>query len=118
MDPVSAIGVASAVLNFVDFSIKIVRGSIQIYGDANRDNDWQTPGDVAKKMTMLARNLRQPSGFGATPDEGEIAELAATCMTMAERLAALFQSLQPKDARSKRQCLWAAAKAKLKQADV
>ncbi|EGY22405.1 uncharacterized protein VDAG_03843 [Verticillium dahliae VdLs.17] len=118
MDPVSAICVASAVLNFVDFSIKIVRGSIQICGDANRDNDWQTPGDVAKKMTMLARNLRQPSGFGATPDEGEIAELAATCMTMAERLAALFQSLQPKDARSKRQCLWAAAKAKLKQADV
>ncbi|KAG7100749.1 hypothetical protein HYQ46_001760 [Verticillium longisporum] len=118
MDPASAIGVASAVISFVDFGIKIIRGAIQIYGDANRDNDWQTPEDVAKKMTNLARNLRQPSGFGATPDEGEIAELAKTCMTLAERLAALFKSLQPKDARSKRQCLWAAAKAKLKQADV
>ncbi|KAG7141261.1 hypothetical protein HYQ45_002082 [Verticillium longisporum] len=118
MDPASAIGVASAVISFVDFGIKIIRGAIQIYGDANRDNDWQTPEDVAKKMTNLARNLRQPSGFGATPDEGEIAELAKTCITLAERLAALFKSLQPKDARSKRQCLWAAAKAKLKQADV
>ncbi|KAM0593493.1 hypothetical protein ACHAPN_006334 [Verticillium nonalfalfae] len=118
MDPVSAIGVASAVISFVDFSIKIIRGAIRIYGDANRDNDWQMPEDVAEKMIKLVRNLRQTSGFGVTPDEKEIAELAKTCMTLAERLAALFKSLRPKDARSKRQCLWAAVKAKHKQADV
>lgn len=121
MDPASAIGVTSAVLSFVDFSYKIVRGAVHIYGDASSkvNHDWEAPELVAQKMQSLARLLGPPAATSQclTRDESEISELAASCEALAKELAGKFESLKPKNAGSKRQCLWAATKAAFKASD-
>jgi hypothetical protein len=118
MDPATAIGVSSAVLTFVDVGAKIVRGAIHIYGATNSDTEWENPRDVAAKMHLLARRLRVPTTRELTMDEEELCELAGQCQALSQELAELFKSILPKNSKSNRQCLWSAAKLKLKDDQV
>lgn len=117
MDPASAIGVSSAVLTFVDFGFKIVRGAVNMYGatDSTAECMWSNPHDVAEKMKLLAFQMQPPTTSERTYKENELCDLAVTCQALAKELSALFQKIQPKDSKSKRQCIWAATKLLLKE---
>ncbi|KAH6682297.1 hypothetical protein F5X68DRAFT_242963, partial [Plectosphaerella plurivora] len=106
MDPATAIGVSSAVLTFVDFGVKIVRGAFHIYGATDSATEWQNPRDVAAKMHQLSRRMRVPTTQELSYDEEELCELAGKCQGLSQELAKLFGTILPKNSKSKRQCLW------------
>ncbi|CCT63223.1 related to small s protein [Fusarium fujikuroi IMI 58289] len=111
LDPVTAIGLASSIVAFVDFSAKLVKGSIEIYqasdGTLTENRNSQA---VAGAMERFAARLviEQPSQlFG---EEKELVDLAKNCHVVCLELLNLLGRIKPKDLSSKRQSLWAALK--------
>ncbi|KAF5699804.1 hypothetical protein FGLOB1_11166 [Fusarium globosum] len=111
LDPVTAIGLASSIVAFVDFSAKLVKGSIEIYqasdGTLTENRNSQA---VAGAMERFAARLviQQPSQlFG---EEKELVDLAKNCHVVCLELLNLLGRIKPKDLSSKRQSLWAALK--------
>ncbi|CZR32422.1 uncharacterized protein FPRO_02016 [Fusarium proliferatum ET1] len=111
LDPVTAIGLASSIVAFVDFSAKLVKGSIEIYqasdGTLTENRNSQA---VASAMERFAARLviQQPSQlFG---EEKELVDLAKNCHVVCMELLNLLGRIKPKDLSSKRQSLWAALK--------
>ncbi|SCV33631.1 related to small s protein [Fusarium fujikuroi] len=111
LDPVTAIGLASSIVAFVDFSAKLVKGSIEIYqasdGTLTENRNSQA---VAGAMERFATRLviQQPSQlFG---EEKELVDLAKNCHVVCLKLLNLLGRIKPKDLSSKRQSLWAALK--------
>ncbi|KAG4293536.1 hypothetical protein FPRO06_00121 [Fusarium proliferatum] len=111
LDPVTAIGLASSIVAFVDFSAKLVKGSIEIYqasdGTLTENRNSQA---VAGAMERFAARLviEQPSQlFG---EEKELVDLAKNCHVVCLELLNLLGRIKPKDLSSKWQSLWAALK--------
>ncbi|KAF4946508.1 hypothetical protein FGADI_11146 [Fusarium gaditjirri] len=113
LDPVTAIGLASSIVAFIDFGAKLVKGSIEIYeasdGTLTENRSSQA---VAAAMEGFAARLiiQQPSELG--PEEKELVDLAKRCHAVCTELLNLLGRIKPKDLSSKRQSLWAALKNK------
>ena len=63
MDPFTAIGLASAIVQFVDYASKLVKGTIEIYGSAT--------GDTAEtgSLKLVTQKLRDLTQKGTIPSE-------------------------------------------------
>jgi hypothetical protein len=113
MDPVTAIGLVSAILSFIGFGTKLVRGTIEIYGTAdgvlaeNRSREA-----VAGKMKELAARMAPPDAGGKAPQlagkDKDLCDLAAECRAISEKLVELLGRIKPRDPGRKLQSLWAA----------
>ncbi|EWG35916.1 hypothetical protein FVEG_00104 [Fusarium verticillioides 7600] len=118
LDPVTAIGLASSIVAFVDFSAKLVKGSIEIYqasdGTLTENRSSQA---VAVAMERYAARLviRQPSQTGK--EEKELVHLATKCHAVCIEILGLLGRIRPKDLSSKRQSLWAALKNKFHEGE-
>ncbi|KAJ5015458.1 hypothetical protein K4K57_013124 [Colletotrichum sp. SAR 10_99] len=97
MDPVSAIGLASAVLSFIDFGTKIISGTQQIYdatSGAKQDN--LTLEVVVRDLNELSTKLSGPDPENRTESDKDLCELAAECKRLAEDLKQLLDRIKPK----------------------
>ncbi|KAG5802471.1 hypothetical protein H9Q74_009528 [Fusarium xylarioides] len=118
LDPVTAIGLASSIVAFVDFSAKLVKGSIEIYqasdGTLTENRSSQA---VAVAMERFAARLviQQPSQ--PSNEEKEIVDLATKCHAVCIEILGLLGRIKPKDLSSKTQSLWAALKNKLHEGE-
>lgn len=111
LDPVTAIGLASSIVAFVDFSAKLVKGSIEIYqasdGTLTENRNSQA---VAGAMERFAARLVIQQSSQLFGDEKELVDLAKNCHIVCMELLGLLGRIKPKDLSSKRQSLWAALK--------
>lgn len=103
MDPASAIGVASSVLAFVDFSWKLVAGTWEIYQglDGNDIEDVQVE-DVVEDFEMLTaplENLGKPSPKQTTA-ERNIRRLARACLEDSTTIIELLSKMKVKGPRT------------------
>ncbi|KAF5561824.1 hypothetical protein FPHYL_5955 [Fusarium phyllophilum] len=118
LDPVTAIGLASSIVAFVDFSAKLVKGSIEIYqasdGTLTENRSSQA---VAVAMERFAARLviQQPSQ--PSDEEKELVDLATKCHIVCIEILNLLRRIKPKDLSSKRQRLWAALKNKFHEGE-
>jgi len=113
MDPMTALGLASNIVQFVDFSTKLVNAAIDIHhsvSGATKDN--QSLEDIVREMEMLSVRLDPPTTCPQTDDERALCRLSADCRTLSRQILALLEKIKPKDPNSKRQSAWAAVKAK------
>lgn len=108
IDPFTAIGAASAILSFIDFSWKLVAGANEIYNASDG-----TSRDIANVRVMvgnlqaLTENLGM-SALGNSKSENELRRLAADCNTLSKELKTILQKLQRTGGR------WDSVKVKLR----
>ncbi|KAF5549978.1 hypothetical protein FNAPI_7895 [Fusarium napiforme] len=118
LDPVTAIGLASSIVAFVDFSAKLVKGSIEIYqasdGTLTENRSSQAVG-VAMERFAARLVIRQPSEPGE--EEKELVDLATKCHAVCIEILDLLGRIRPKDLSSKRQSIWAALKNKFHEGE-
>lgn len=118
LDPVTAIGLASSIVAFVDFSAKLVKGSIEIYqasdGTLTENRNSQA---VAGAMERFAARLVIQQSSQLFGDEKELVDLAKNCHIVCLELLDLLGRIKPKDLSSKRQSLWAALKNRFREDD-
>lgn len=115
MDPITAIGLASAILTFVDFSYSLVNGMLYIANSAKgitEENEHSSNmlEELQKATKGLDRNLK-----GSNEHEIELSNLATNCRSLSSELAAVLEKLTVKDKRSKLQRFRISLASRMKQ---
>lgn len=100
LDPLAALGVASSVIQFVDFGIKLVSDGAELYEKGRLGNNDELEL-ITKDLTRLTQDIvtsTQPGQAqnGKPPSKDEIAlrELATSCNEIGEQLLNLLESLK------------------------
>lgn len=118
MDPLTAIGLASNILSFIDIGIKVVSGAIEIYespsGDSSGNRSTKT---VVTEMRHFASKLQPPDDSQLTGDEKALCTLARECDDLAKQIIALAEKAKPRGRKSKSASLLAAVRTKWYESD-
>lgn len=97
MDPISAAGLASAVLAFVEFSWKLVKGSYDIYhSDTNTPADAASISAVLKDLNDVTKTLRVDC-HGSSRHRDFLKELATQCLAVSGELSTFLKDLERKE---------------------
>ncbi|KAF6831912.1 hypothetical protein CMUS01_07150 [Colletotrichum musicola] len=106
MDPLSAVGFASSILTFVEFSFKIISGTLEIVRSGNTAENAHVSIFI-NDLHRITKNLRQSSASpnGSTHHEDGLDSLASECLAISKELIALLQKLKIKAGDSKRKSI-------------
>src|ERR1700759_4279575 len=97
MDPVSAIGFASAILTFVDFSCNLIKGSYEIYQSASGiTTDHVRIGTVLDDLQGVTAAL-QSDLKGDSPHLKDLRQLSVDCGNVAQELSAILKDMERKE---------------------
>ncbi|EEY13976.1 conserved hypothetical protein [Verticillium alfalfae VaMs.102] len=99
MDPVSAAGFASSLITFIDFSYKLIHGSVDLYKSAAGATD----GNV--RISSIVEDLRKITETISTPappehngpHSRELNKLALECQDISRELADILETLKRRD---------------------
>ncbi|KAL5331546.1 hypothetical protein ACEPPN_001080 [Leptodophora sp. 'Broadleaf-Isolate-01'] len=113
MDPLTAISLASSIVQFIDYSTKLIHGAKEIYGSVTgaTEENYRLE-NVTAEMQTLSLKLLPRQDAQQTEDEQALSRLAAECKILSDQILALLKSIKPKDFNSKSQSVWAALKSK------
>ncbi|PQE22020.1 Vegetative incompatibility HET-E-1 protein [Rutstroemia sp. NJR-2017a BBW] len=94
LDPLSAIGLASAIVQFVDFGSKLVSQGRELYenGSLAQNDEIQL---ITESLKGMAADLTKSRMKYAHADDNEIQELARTCQSVADELLTVLKTLHP-----------------------
>jgi hypothetical protein len=95
-----AAGFAAAIVAFIDFSYKIVKGSYGLYqSPAGTSNEHVHIDTVVKDLTEVAKCLHPASvaASGAPRHRQALQQLALGCQNVAEELTKILEDLKRKD---------------------
>lgn len=111
MDPVTTIGLASGILSFVTFSIKLLSGAVKIHDAADGQLQENLSRQlVIQEMKRLSGKLLAPDDASLVGEEKGLCILATECQSLSNDLIALLERIKPKDPSSKAQSIWSALK--------
>lgn len=118
MDPITAIGLASSVLSFIDYGAKIVSGAIEIYQSSSGLTDSNRGSKaIVTEVRQLALRLQPPANTQLSGDEKSLCNLTTECDNIAEQIIDLIEKVEPKSRKSKGSSLRAAIKTKWYESD-
>lgn len=102
MDPLSAVGFASSILTFVEFSFKVISGTFEIVRSGNTAENAHV-SVVINDLHRITKNLQQSSAApdGSTHHDDGIDSLASECLSISKELLDLLQKLKMKAGDSK-----------------
>jgi hypothetical protein len=105
MDPITAVGFAASILNFIDFSWNLVSGTYEVYKSTTG-----TTSDNAHISTVLDDLEATTEGLaydieGKTNHEKNLCKLADGCYELSQDLAKILRKLQVSEKNSKWQSL-------------
>jgi len=103
MDPFAAIGLASAIVQFVDFSCKLISEGQELYRSADgalKRNIELTEITTDLKSVTEPLAVMQPAP--TSPDEVALQSLAVSCRDESKKLLKILENLEiPKDTQRK-----------------
>jgi hypothetical protein len=102
MDPLSALAVATAVTQFLEFGVNVVSGTWERYREAAGTTENHTDiGSVASTIRDLAGNVRRPSQGALSSNstinsqqERQLEKITKKCQDVADELLALLSELK------------------------
>ena len=100
MDPVAALGLAGNIVQFVDFSCKVLQDTKGLYKSttgASAENDVLEV--ICRDLIDLDNALTAPSAPGAIPDS--MRSLASMCKEVAAELLGIFDKIRVREPRQK-----------------
>lgn len=116
MDPITAIGFASCIITFVDFSLKIVTGTLEVVKSgslAENNNIGVTTNDFHAVLSPLSQH---PPGTSA--HELALKELATKCQQISQKLIELLDTLKSSSSGSTWQSMKIALRSMRKKGEV
>ncbi|KAG7287280.1 hypothetical protein NEMBOFW57_006787 [Staphylotrichum longicolle] len=118
MEPLSALGVAAAVAQFVDFGLKIAGNAREIYGSLSGATEENQHLETATYMTQrLTEKLVTSSLGGFAEEEAMLNDLVAECRALSTQLLELLNKLKAKDPKSKMQVALSSWRSRLYEKD-
>lgn len=102
MDPLTALGVAGNVIQFLDFGSKLVSKTVEIYKSPQGSSvEYKDLAAVSEDLEGLCTKLKPPEPLGSTtfaPSRAEAAlkDICERCTRVAEELIATLNQLKVK----------------------
>jgi hypothetical protein len=117
LDPFTALGLASNVVQFVDFTSKLISETREIYKAGSSTGNIELDA-VTKDLQALTSGLKvNPlSGNGAV--DNDLASLAAQCNNVADELVGVLELLQAQGTNTKWKSFTAALRNVMKNGEV
>ncbi|KAM0421002.1 hypothetical protein ACHAPT_011245 [Fusarium lateritium] len=101
MDPVSAIGLASAIISFIGFGAKLLHGAKEIRDSANDSLEKNESREViAEAMKEATTRLKTPDPGQISPEQQKLCDLAVKCNDLSQRILELLNKIKPKRSKS------------------
>ncbi|KAI8654291.1 NACHT domain-containing protein [Fusarium sp. Ph1] len=98
MDPVSAIGLASTIITFIDLGSKLLKGAKEIRDSANDSLEKNESREViAEAMTEFVAKLKTPEPAQISPEQQKLCDLAVKCNDLSQRILELLNKIKPKN---------------------
>jgi hypothetical protein len=99
MDPVTAVGFAANILNFIDYSHKVVTGTVEVFKSGSMSKNIHI-SEIISDLNDAAEQLRKcpPS---KSNHENALHQLSAPCQELAQRLINLLTRLSTTPGKSK-----------------
>ncbi|KAF5026757.1 hypothetical protein F66182_1176 [Fusarium sp. NRRL 66182] len=98
MDPVTAVGLASAIVGFIPLAVKLVTTAKEIRDAKDNSLDKnRTRQDMANQMQQFAQRLKVPDQTRITPEQRGLCSLALKCQELSQRITALLDKIKPKN---------------------
>jgi hypothetical protein len=112
LDPLTAIGLASAIVQFVDFSSKLVSETKELYHSTQNEELQAVTQDLRELCTKLSSAQGRAASVEPSTDELALLELSGSCKAVADELVAVLEKLRVKSVHEK----WGSFKIALKGA--
>lgn len=97
MDPVTCLGIASAVVQFVDFGTKLVSEGKELYNSANGASKENAELEkITLDLSLMSQKLSLPTrpGNRFSKDEIELRKVAASCKDVADELLGILDGIR------------------------
>jgi hypothetical protein len=99
MDPVTAVGFAANILNFIDYSHKVVTGTVEVFKSGSTSKNVHV-SEIIGDLKDAAEQMRKwPPGKSG--HEKALHQLSAPCQELAQRLINLLARLSTTPGKSK-----------------
>ena len=99
MDPITAVGFAASILNFIDYSHKVVTGTIEVFRSGSTAKNVHI-SEVISDLQDAAKDLTKLPP-GRSYHEKALHQLSASCQELAKELTTLLARLSTTDRHSK-----------------
>jgi hypothetical protein len=97
MDPFAAIGLASSILSFIDFSAELITGALEIYGSGSgTTEEGRSREAIVSEMKKFSSKLLPPDNSQLMGDEKALCRLAAECNIFSDQILDLLEKIKPK----------------------
>lgn len=119
MDPLTAIGLVSNILQFLDFSAKLISGAQEIYASPSGETKANKSLEaIVSEMKTFSSHLLPLDSSQLSGDDGKaLRRLAAECNILSDQILEHLEKIKPKNPNSKAQSVWAAFKSRLREKD-
>lgn len=97
MDPVTCLGIASAIVQFVDFATKLVSEGEELYNSANGTSKENSElKNITLDLSSMSQKLSLPTrpGKRISKDEIEFRKVAASCKDVADEFLGVLDSIK------------------------
>lgn len=111
MEPLVALSIATTVVQFIDFSARLIHGAKEIHhSSSGLTEEDRSLEYVTEEMHKLSMRLVPHYNGPETDDERSLRSLASECKDLAAKIVKLYKDLAPKDPKSKRSAVHSAWK--------
>jgi hypothetical protein len=98
MEPLSALAVAAAVIQFADFGYRLLRGAHDRYtSPSGLESQAVEVSTVSKDLSQLAEDVESKLGVGTGPSEEAFRCLCRECKEVHDALQRILAELQARD---------------------
>lgn len=119
MNPLTGLGLAANILQFIDFTTKIISASVDLYqSGSGAKAEYFEAESFAIHLRELADKMILPetSGHGVFKDEGKaLKSIATQCREIADELLDVLQDLKVKEPHARWQSFYQALRSEWKQ---
>jgi hypothetical protein len=97
MDPVTAVGLASAIISFVPLGINLLKNAREIRDSVDGSLERnQTRKAITEEMQAVSRRLRPTDQTRIAPEHKGLYDLALKCYELSQQILELLGKIKPK----------------------
>lgn len=113
MDPLTAIGLVSNILSFIDFSARLLKGAKEVHdshhGVLEENRSRET---IMREMQRMSTRMSVSEAPEKDDENSSLRILASECRQLSTQLVSLLEKIKPNDSGSKTQSLLSAIRNK------
>ena len=114
MDPLTAIGLVSNILSFIDFSARLLKGAKEVHdsqhGVLEENRNRET---IMREMQRMSTRMSVPESPEKADEVPSLRILAGECRQLSTQLMFLLEKIKPDDSSSKAQSILSAIRNKV-----